>query len=145
MEVVRLAHLDDIGSLAEAARGEGFRFLDRLRREWEDGSNRFEAPGEVLFGAYVDGVLVGTGGLTRQGSSLGRVRRVYVHPEFRRRGIAGALMAAVLEFGRDWYSELVLYTETSEAARLYEGLGFVAEDPEGPDHATHRLDLRLTD
>ncbi len=51
-------------------------------------------------------------------------------------------MAHVLEIGRINFSSLVLYAETEGAFRLYEQLGFVAEDPGEPDCATHRLIFR---
>lgn len=142
--VVRLTHLDDVASLADAARSEGFNFLDRLLLEWENGTNRFDSEDEALFGAYVGGDLVGTAGITRQRPRLGRVRRVYVSPAFRREGIARMLMAQVLRFAEGKYDELVLFTDTDTASRMYEGLGFVRESPDGPDHATHRRQLSLS-
>ena len=139
IDVVRLVHLDDVASLAYAARSEGFNFLDRLITEWKDGTNRFDDEGEALFGAYLNGELVGTAGVTRQDPALGRIRRVYVYPDFRRQGIAKSLMREVLSFARARYSELVLFTDTERAATFYETLGFVPENPDRPDHATHRL------
>ena len=32
----------------------GLRFVSRLAEEWENGSNRFDKPGEALFGALTD-------------------------------------------------------------------------------------------
>lgn len=141
MEIARLTDLERIEPLLTEAKAEGFAFLDRLRDEWRAGTLRFDQEGEILFGAFADNRLVGTAGLTRQGPLLGRVRRVYVSPTYRGHGIAKALMLAVLEFARPLYGELVLFTEMAEAARLYEGLGFQPESPDGPDHATHRLTL----
>jgi N-acetylglutamate synthase-like GNAT family acetyltransferase len=119
MEVIRLAHLNDVAPLAEAARAEGFNFLDRLTREWSDGTNRFDSDDEALFGAYVGGELVGTAGLTQQRSTVGRVRRVYVNPVVRRQGVARRLMTEVLRFAKGKYAELVLFTDTDGAARMY--------------------------
>lgn len=138
-KIKALLDISFVEPLAAVARDEGFNFLDRLIREWKDGTNRFEKPGEVIYGAFVEGVLVGTGGLTFQRESLGRVRRVYVHPDFRRQGIAKSLMDAVLAFAKERYPVVVLYTETTEAKQMYERMGFIPESPDGPDHATHRL------
>jgi GNAT superfamily N-acetyltransferase len=138
LRIERLTDVEAVRELAKVARSEGFAFLDRLISEWVDGTNRFARSDEILFGAFVDGRLVGTAGLTFQRARTGRVRRVYVHPDYRRQGIAGALMAEVLSFAQDRYIELVLFAETPEAFRLYERLGFVFESSEGPDHATHR-------
>lgn len=138
-EIRQLSDGENVAALAEVARAEGFEFLDRLLREWRDGVNRFDGEGEALFGAFREGRLVGTGGLTRQRADLGRVRRVYVHPEWRRSGVATAILADVLALARSRYPAVVLYTETPEAARLYERMGFLPESTDGPDHATHRL------
>lgn len=142
-KIKALLDVSHAGPLAAVARDEGFNFLDRLIREWQDGTNRFEKPGEVIYGAFVDDVLVGTGGLTFQREGVGRVRRVYVHPDFRRQGIAKSLMDAILAYARERYPVVVLYTETTEAKQMYEGMGFIPESPDGPDHATHRLEFCL--
>ena len=141
VRLTRLTSLDGIEPLAEAARAEGFEFLDRLIREWVSGANRFEGANEALYGTFVGDTLVGTAGLTFQRPGLGRVRRVYVRSDFRRKGVARRLMAEVLAFARAHYPEVALYTGTVEAARLYEGMAFVPESPGGMDHATHRLVL----
>jgi len=116
--------------------------IDRLRQEWADGSNRFDSPDEQLFGATVEALLVGIAGVTRQGPNLGRIRRVYVHPSHRRRGIGAALMSRVLEVADRHYDELILRTNDPEAAAFYEGLGFVHETIEPQENATHRLRFR---
>jgi GNAT superfamily N-acetyltransferase len=128
--------------LAGLAREEGFGFLDRLIHEWQSGENRFEKDGEVLYGVFVGDELIATGGMTRQGVARGRVRRVYVHPDYRRRGVASRLLDVILEFARLHYPEVVLYTNTERASRFYERLGFVPESPDWPDRATHRLVFR---
>lgn len=104
---------------------------------------RFEEDGEALFGAFVDDRLVGTAGLTRQGPRLGRLRRVYVSPAYRRRGIAKALVGVVLNYAQSHLSEVVLFAERDEAKRLYESFGFQSESPDGRDRATHRLILGI--
>jgi len=136
--IERLTDVEAVRELAPVACSEGFAFLDRLISEWTEGTNRFAGPDEILFGAFIGDQLIGTAGVTRQREGLGRVRRVYVHPAFRRQGVANALLAEVLSFAQDRYIELVLFAETPEAFRLYERLGFVFESSEGPDHATHR-------
>lgn len=129
----------DIADLVASARSEGFEFLDRLVREWEDGTNRFDSPGEVLYVATLDDRTIGMAGLSLQREGLGRVRRVYVHPEFRQKGLGGRLIRHIVDRSRGIFGELVLFTDQEGAKRLYERLGFQPESPEGPDHATHRL------
>ena len=132
-----------LSRLVPLAQREGFGHLRRLVTEWAEGSNRFEGEGETLLIVEDEGRIVACGGLTRQAETLGRVRRVYVDPAFRRLGVGKALVEALIERGRAGFDELVLYTDNPAAARLYERLGFVPERPDAtPDHATHRLTFR---
>ncbi len=133
---------DLLGRLMPMAKAEGFNFIDRLFSEWFSGTNRFQNEGETLLMIEVGGVLVGCGGLTRQRERLGRMRRVYIDPDFRNRGMGKALVETLVKSARESFDEIVLFTDNPNAARLYEQLGFVPEDPRStPDHATHRLVL----
>jgi len=136
---VKLRDLGGIEHLAAAARLEGFRMVDRLIREWDDGTNRFNSPGEALFGAYAGKRLVGVAGLTRQNETIGRVRRLYIDPDFRRSGLGTALLVQVLGFAERSYSELVLFTDNPISAQFYERHGFLPEDEHSADRASHRL------
>ena len=73
----------------------------RLVDEWRDGSNRFDRPGEAVFGAWVEGRLVGVCGLNIdpyvRDERMGRVRHLYVLTACRRHGVGRLLMARVIE------------------------------------------------
>lgn len=63
---------------------------------------------------------------------VGRVRRLYVHPDHRGRGLASELLERIVaasSFGR-------LRVRTHAAAAFYEARGFV---PVSDDTATHEL------
>jgi ribosomal protein S18 acetylase RimI-like enzyme len=126
------------GDLAQEARAEGYRFLDRLAQEWADGSNRFDQADECLLGLFEGGVLVAVGGLNRDpyasDPGTGRIRHLYVSPNRRRAGLATRLMQELLLRGRLAFERLRLRTENPAAGRLYEALGFSPTDE--PD-ATH--------
>ena len=49
-----------------------FNMLRRLEENWERGENRFNAPGEKLLGAFLNGKLVGICGLNRDPFSRSR-------------------------------------------------------------------------
>ena len=104
------------------------RLVRRLVDEWRDGSNRFDRPGEALFGAWLDGPLVGVCGLNIDpyagDDRVGRVRHLYVLSAFRRAGVGRALMAEVLAAARERFGTLRLSTTNPAAVRLYESLGF---------------------
>lgn len=97
--------------------------LDRL------GSAALEAP---LFLALRDDAVVGSVQLRRLGGSTAEVKRLYVRPEARGRGIGRALAETVLaEAAADGFEALLLgvapYHERAQA--LYRDLGFEFRPP----------------
>ena len=124
----------------EAARAEGYRFVDRLVCDWRSGANRFDGPGETFLGAFDGDRLVAFGGVNRDPymrGDIGRLRHVYVLPEWRRSGVGRRLVAALTAHAAPRFSRLRLRATDERAARFYERMGFqvVAE----PD-ATHAMD-----
>ena len=141
VEIRRLAYSERLfRPLLDEAEEEQARFLFRLRDDWLSGRLRFEAEGEILLGAFVDGELAGVAGLSHDpyhpAPGLGRIRHVFVLRRWRRRGIARSLMERLLHHARGRFTVLRLTTQRPEAARLYESLGFVRR--EGPKE-TYRL------
>jgi GNAT superfamily N-acetyltransferase len=108
----------------------GARFVRRLVEEWTDGTNRFDRPGEALFGAWIDGRLVGVCGLNIDpyagDERVGRVRHLYVLSGFRGSGVGRRLVTHVITAAHGRFDALRLRTNNSVAARLYETLGFLS-------------------
>lgn len=139
--------MPDLVPLLDAAETEGFDMMRRLADNWREGTNRFDRPGEVLLGVYLDeGTvergLVAIGGLNidpyLDDRALGRIRHVYVLPRARSLGVGKALVAELLERARTHFERVRLRTVTDEGSRFYEALGFeVTEEPD----ATHTLGL----
>jgi GNAT superfamily N-acetyltransferase len=133
---------EDFGDLVELGLDEGFGALRRMREGWDDGTNRFDGPGEVLYEARVGSRLVGICGLNRdpyaQSPDVGRVRHLYVDPAFRRRGIGRRLVSTIVEHAGGHFSRLRLRTLRADADQFYLALGF-RRVPGEPD-ATHGLD-----
>lgn len=94
---------------------------------------RLAADGDTaMFGAFVDGVLAGGIGLSRETRRKSRHKAVivamYVPPEYGRRGIGRALLDHAIVYARDaGIEQLTLtVTQTNAAAReLYAAAGFV--------------------
>ena len=124
---------------------EGFLFIERLLREWENGTNRFTAPGEKLFGCMDEAALVAIGGLNQDPfdgrRGIGRIRRVYVRPASRNKGIGQALVHTLVEHARRSFTAVHLRTDNPTAARLYERIGFTRSLAL---NATHVLDFGST-
>jgi ribosomal protein S18 acetylase RimI-like enzyme len=104
------------------------RIVRRLAEEWGNGANRFDRPGEALFGARGAGRLLGVCGLNVDpyagDDRIGRVRHLYVLSESRRQGVGQRLVQRVIQAARGRFDDLRLHTSNPEAARLYEALGF---------------------
>lgn len=79
------------------------------------------------FGAFVDGRLAGGLGLFTDGSGLARYQNVQTHPDFRRRGLASALVRHAGYWGLTELraTTLVIVADPDHpAATLYRKLGF---------------------
>jgi len=117
-----------VGDLLSESEQAGTRFVRRLVEEWASGANRFDRPGEALFGAWVDGRLIGVCGLNvdpyARDERIGRVRHLYVRVAFRRLGMGRQLMTHVIEAARGRFDSVRLRTSNPAAVRLYEALGF---------------------
>lgn len=128
--------LDD---LLLASRGEGHNLVERLVREWNDASNRFDRPGEAVFEARISSRLVGVVGLNLDpyldDPTVGRLRHLYVAPDARRIGVGRLLVVAALEHARATFQRVRLRTVQDGASDFYLGLGF--EETRGEPDATH--------
>ena len=140
MDTIRLTALPgDLDVLSREADAQGHHFLRRLIDEWATGANRFVGRGEALFGARIEERLVGVGGLNRdpylRDLAVGRVRHLYVLAAFRRRGVGRQLVESIVAAARGVFRELRLRTDSEQAARFYERLGFRCVDSETATHA----------
>lgn len=102
--------------------------------------DQLERSGVRLVGARVDGRLVGVGGIELHGADA-ELKRFYVLPSWRGRGVVDAVMAAVLAIARDAGVRRVRL-ETGDrqfaAVRMYRRHGFAEIPRFGPylDSAT---------
>ena len=87
----------------------------------------FASPVGLFLVAEIGGVPAGCGAWRVHGAGQVEVKRVYVDPAFRRRGLAGAIMAALEESAaRAGHRSVVLHSggRQPEALALYAGLGY---------------------
>ena len=119
---IRLAALQgDAAAFGSTWAAEAGRTLDEFAERLET---------STVYAAYADGRIVGLAGFKpcegARESHKAFVWGTYVRPEERRRGVARALMEAVLEAARGAVEQLTLAVVSGNAAAvsLYRGLGF---------------------
>ncbi|AHG42333.1 acetyltransferase [Pseudomonas syringae CC1557] len=138
VEIHKITELPpQIPTLENEAAAEGFRFVARLVDEWKCGKNRFDAQGECLIAAFLDGCLVGIGGLTRDPfveGDVGRLRRLYVASASRGQNIGRTLVNRLVEHAAEHFLVVRLFTDTSSGNEFYLRCGFQHVSDQ---HATH--------
>ena len=164
----RLASGDDLGGALRLMAG----YVAEIRQKLFDGygvkleeatpdsdllveiSGLLEAP-QALYVAEIDRQPVGTGGLKQVAPGVAEVKRMYVDPPFRGRGVARVILERLIDDGRAaGYRALQLETAVwmVEAHALYRSCRFVDApphaDPEfgcfpGFDHLARYMTLAL--
>lgn len=114
----------DGGDIAGAMR---LKTAARWNQTADDWRRLLELDPRGCFAAAVGGRLVGTTTTTAYGRELAWVGMVLVDPEFRRRGIATALVRAALGRLAEVGAAAVKLDATPAGAPVYEALGFEAE------------------
>jgi GNAT superfamily N-acetyltransferase len=121
---------------------EGFKFVQRLRDQYESGINRFDQHGEALLLARDASEVIAVIGLSIDPEGqpdVMRVRRFYVLPEYRRHGLGQKMLLEVIELARGASAKVLeLHTDNPHAAQFYERNKFQALTSSNP---SHRLEL----
>jgi GNAT superfamily N-acetyltransferase len=82
---------------------------------------------ETFLVAVADGQVVGTCGVKQDDTETALLRRLFVSPDHRRKGIGGRLVDAAVEFARKTGYEQIVFrgtTSMSAARELCQGKGF---------------------
>lgn len=122
-------------ALRREARAEGYRFIERLAADWASGETRFDRNGEILLALRVARALVGIGGLTIDPVIAGslRMRRFYIRPTFRRRGLGRMLSEALLDHAHRLHLPVTVNAGAG-SEHFWEALGFRAQLADGHTH-----------
>lgn len=116
-------------ALRNAALAEGWKMLRVLEEDCASGALRFDGPGEALFCARREGALAGMLGLSAdpyaEESSVSRLRRLYVGPAHRGRGIGRELVEAAVEAAKAHGFRMVRVRAPAPSWGFYEACGFL--------------------
>ena len=111
-------------TLCADAEADGHRHMSRLATELELTPQVFRA----VLAAYIDNSLAGIGAITDEPQPMAepawRMRRLYVHRQFRRRGVGGALASELLKEAIGKVGIVTVHAGTANAARFWEAFGF---------------------
>ena len=147
VEIARIENLtfEELEPLLKESLFEGYSFIQKLWDGYQAGTNRFSSPGAALLGVYLDGHLIGIGGVQAdpylKRPEIGRLRHVYILRDYRRQGIGKRLVEALIRMASERFDLLTLRTLTAEAGAFYRALGFeTAIVPE----ASHVMRLKRT-
>jgi GNAT superfamily N-acetyltransferase len=141
VQIARVTALpEQFDALRAEAVAEGHNHIETMWAQWQDGSKRFDRPGERLVVAHIGGALAGIGGITEDfvDPTFLRMRRFYVRPACRRggvgRGIASFVLTEAMPLGR----QIVLFAESAEAGAFWEAMAFVPVEREKTTHVLVR-------
>jgi putative acetyltransferase len=85
--------------------------------------------------AYIDGNAVGCGAIKEYGEGVMEIKRMFVHPEFRRQGIARQILEQLEYWANEMkYETCILETgnKQQEAVTLYQKVGYEVIPNYGP-------------
>ncbi|MDN4617016.1 GNAT family N-acetyltransferase [Paenibacillus sp. PsM32] len=138
ISVVEQLKVHELEPLVIRSEQEGFKHLRRLVSEYVAGENTFSGEGEALYIVREQEQIIGVVGLNQDpfsDHSTGRIRRLYVHPDYRHLGIGKQLVQKVTSEAKKFYNILVLYTNSEQASQFYIQLAFKQEH--GNPHRSH--------
>jgi GNAT superfamily N-acetyltransferase len=130
LELIKITdgNVRELHALVEESRRAGYNFLQRTIDDWHSGVNKFDKPGEKLWGLFRGKVLIGIGGLNIDRYTLaprvGRVRHLYIQEAQRLKGSATLIMNTIMEEASHNFTRLRLFTDNAGASAFYEKLGF---------------------
>ncbi len=128
-------HWDEILSASQA---EGHNMINRLLNDFRAGTNRFDVPGEILCAHLSGNTVVAVAGLNHEKDTTfgkaARVRRLYVVPRCRGKGLARSLIEELILFASPRFDTLTVNVGKLEAQGFYEHLGFKPVEHSGFTH-----------
>lgn len=119
-----------------------------FRRELDQLPGEYAPPGGVLLVAIVDNVVAGCIGLRNLNGTAGELKRLYVQPDYRGRGIGRQLIMAAIDIARQSNYKCIcldMVPGLEVAEQLYASLGFIDIPPyyDKPQFAVRFMQLNL--
>ena len=132
MKPIQIENIDayDWKQILDTSQSEGHNMVNRLVTEFRAGTNRFDAPGEALFVHLSGNSVIAVAGLNREPDTsipqAGRIRRLYVVPDFRGKGLGRSLVDVIASTAKTDFDILTVNVGKIRARAFYEHIGFAA-------------------
>ena len=143
--MIRIVRLHDLPAGMEELRAEatadGIRNMGLLVSQWLDGTQRYDKPGEAMFGAFEGERLAGIGCVkieTGAAEPAMRMRRLYVARGARGKGVGRALAVAMIARGFERTALLTCNAVPPGAAEFWDAMGFSRVAAGGWTHEKRR-------
>ena len=130
MQPIRIESIEPYGwgEILHTSKTEGHNMVNRLVTDFRAETNRFDGPGEVLLACLSGSAIVGIVGLNqlkeKQLGIVGLVRRLYVVPRYRGKGLGRCLVEELSMYARSHFVILTVNVGKLPARGFYEHLGF---------------------
>ena len=140
MKPTRIESTDpyDWTQIQQESQTEGHNMVHRLLADFHAGVNRFDGRGEALYAHFSGQVVVAVAGLNREAdpgyARAGRIRRLYVLPMYRGRGLARELLEKLTQHAAPHFNSLTVNVGKLDAYGFYEHLGFTPVQHPGITH-----------
>lgn len=123
---------EDIGELRSESEREGYNLVDKLISDFKSGENKFDKKGECLIVCEAGNKMVGICalGIDPLNSARGRIRRLYVLPQYRNKGVGRKLVTELVDYSRKYFKAVSVNMGKLHISKFYEGLGFKRYDKE---------------
>ncbi|MBH5370309.1 GNAT family N-acetyltransferase [Bradyrhizobium glycinis] len=127
----------DFPALEADAKADGHAHMTRLVAEFATDRTMFHA----IFTCHLDGRLAGIGAITNEPAPapvpMWRMRRSYVHRDYRRRKVARAIANALLQEVAGKVATVTVHAANAGAVRFWEAMGFTEVDGQPWSHQAH--------
>jgi len=130
MKPIRINSLEpyDWTQILHESQSEGHNMVNRLVTDFRSGANRFNAAGEALLTCLSGNGVTAVAGLSCEPDEslarAGRIRRLYVLPEFRGNGLGRSLVEEITALAAPHFHVLTVNVGKLDAYAFYEHLGF---------------------
>ncbi|MBC7085278.1 MAG: GNAT family N-acetyltransferase [Methanomethylovorans sp.] len=105
---------------------EGFAYDLKKDLDLDDISANYLQEGSTFYVAFSEGRIIGTCAVKKRSIEKCEIKRLYVHKDYRRRGIGYLLLKKALQFSEKQFTTVILKTDVSltQAIELYLRAGF---------------------